>query len=56
MLFRSAGANVVMLDFTPEEYRRHYDIYPGKAQVVTEMDDYLVKLKDDLALLGRPLG
>ncbi|MBN1545340.1 MAG: [FeFe] hydrogenase H-cluster radical SAM maturase HydE [Syntrophaceae bacterium] len=51
-----AGANVVMLDFTPEEYRRHYDIYPGKAQVVTEMDQYLVNLKDDLASLGRSVG
>jgi biotin synthase len=51
-----AGANVVMLDFTPEKYRRHYEIYPGKTQVVTEMDDYLAKLRQDLAAINRPIG
>lgn len=51
-----AGANVVMLDFTPETYRQYYDIYPGKAQVVTEMDQYLVNLKRELAAIGRTAG
>ena len=27
-----SGANVIMPDLTPEEYRRHYEIYPGRAQ------------------------
>lgn len=27
-----AGANVVMPDLTPWEYRRHYEIYPGKVR------------------------
>ncbi len=29
----SAGANVFMPDVTPITYRRHYQIYPGKAQI-----------------------
>lgn len=51
-----AGANVVMLDFTPETYRQYYDIYPGKAQVITEMDHYLTYLKQELAAIGRTAG
>jgi biotin synthase len=52
----TAGANVVMLDFTPEQYRKYYDIYPGKSQVVTEMDHYLSDLKQELAAIGRAVG
>ena len=51
-----SGANVVMLDFTPETYRQYYDIYPGKAQVITEMDQYLTHLKQELAAIGRTAG
>ena len=51
-----AGANVVMLDFTPDQYRRYYDIYPGKTQVVTEMDQYLADLRVELAAIGRSAG
>lgn len=51
-----AGANVVMLDFTPEKYRQYYDIYPGKAQVITELDLYLSTLKQELAAIGRTIG
>lgn len=32
------GANVVMVDMTPERYRFLYDIYPGKAEVVTPQE------------------
>jgi biotin synthase len=52
----NAGANVVMLDFTPEKYRQYYDIYPGKAQVVTELDRYLSNLMQELAAIGRNAG
>jgi biotin synthase len=51
-----AGANVVMLDFTPVKYRRFYDIYPGKARALTEMDTYLPILREELAAIGRPVG
>ena len=30
-----AGANVVMPVLTPEKYRRCYDLYPGKNEVVS---------------------
>jgi len=29
----AAGANVLMLNFTPELYRQYYDIYPGRRRV-----------------------
>jgi len=51
-----SGANVVMLDFTPERYRQYYDIYPGKTQVLTEMDQYLANLKGELDAIGRTAG
>ncbi len=51
-----AGANVVMLDYTPETYRQYYDIYPGKAHVITEMDQYLASLKQELKGIGRTVG
>ena len=31
----AAGANVVMPNLTPEEYRRCYDLYPGKSETVS---------------------
>ena len=27
-----AGANVIMPDMTPQKYREHYEIYPGKTK------------------------
>ena len=51
-----AGANVVMLDFTPEKYRKYYDIYPGKADVVTELDRYLLVLRQEIMSIGRTVG
>lgn len=37
----SAGANVIMLNFTPEPYRQLYEIYPGKRCVNEHWDDYI---------------
>jgi biotin synthase len=31
-----AGANVIMPDITPPNYRQHYQIYPGKAQMAVD--------------------
>lgn len=33
LLALQAGANVVMPDFTPEKYKIHYEIYPGRTDV-----------------------
>jgi len=51
-----AGANVVMLDFTPENYRKHYDIYPGKTYVTKEHDHTLPLLLQELENIGRTTG
>jgi len=51
-----AGANVVMLDFTPENYRKHYDIYPGKTYVTAEQDQTLPLLLRELENIGRTTG
>jgi len=50
------GANVVMLDFTPEEYRKYYDIYPGKTHVAREHDHALELLRQELESIGRITG
>jgi len=50
------GANVVMLDFTPENYRKHYDIYPGKTYVTAEQDQTLPLLLRELGSIGRTTG
>ncbi|MFH1260832.1 MAG: [FeFe] hydrogenase H-cluster radical SAM maturase HydE [Candidatus Micrarchaeota archaeon] len=31
-----AGANSLMINLTPEKYRKHYDLYPGKTGLETE--------------------
>jgi biotin synthase len=51
-----AGANVVMLNFTPQQYRQYYDIYPGKVSVVTELDRYLSDLRQEITSIGRTFG
>lgn len=50
-----AGANVVMPDFTPPEYRQHYEIYPGRGKPVT-VADFLRDLKQDIGRIGRTIG
>jgi biotin synthase len=46
------GANVIMPDMTPETYRRHYEIYPGR----TERKADLKEIKDLILSLGREVG
>jgi len=48
----SAGANVVMPDITPPNYRRHYEIYPGKARVTLDRHT----LTEMISSLGRRIG
>ena len=48
----SAGANVVMPDITPPNYRRHYEIYPGKARVTLDRH----ALNEMISSLGRRIS
>ena len=50
------GANVIMPNLTPPEYRAKYEIYPAKAcvQVATDEGDRLIK--DSIQAIGRRVG
>ncbi len=47
-----AGANVIMPNLTPKQFREKYMIYDGKAQIHDQADQYLKDLKNNLALIG----
>jgi biotin synthase len=51
----SAGANVVMPDFTPPAYRRLYEIYPGR-NIEMDLSDFLKQLYGDIRIIGRKAG
>jgi biotin synthase len=50
------GANVVMPNLTPPEYRRKYEIYPEKAAVNETAEAIHAGIGDLLAELGRTVG
>jgi len=51
----AAGANVVMPDFTPPDYRRLYDLYPGRTSVAEDPLSTLKTLEKELNRCGRTL-
>jgi biotin synthase len=52
----ATGANVVMPDFTPAHYKRHYEIYPGRSRVSSDIGQVLAILEKDLAGINRCIG
>jgi biotin synthase len=50
------GANVLMPNLTPPEYRRLYEIYPGKICVGQPADAHDACLRARIAALGREIG
>ncbi len=52
----SRGANVVMPNLTPPEYRAKYEIYPEKAAVHETAEAIAQSIEDLLAALGRTVG
>ncbi|NLW06363.1 MAG: [FeFe] hydrogenase H-cluster radical SAM maturase HydE [Clostridia bacterium] len=52
----SCGANVIMLNLTPQSVRNKYLIYPQKADMIEKPEAALEKVKKLLAELGRPLA
>jgi biotin synthase len=50
-----SGANVIMPNLTPAEYRRQYEIYPHKAGVQQDAA-YHVVLKQRIRAMGRTVG
>lgn len=57
LLALQRGANVVMPNETPAEYRRLYTIYPNKKRTeASAATSFLEHLRDSLATIGRPLS
>jgi biotin synthase len=50
-----AGANVVMPDFTPDEYKSRYDIYPGRKDI-GRAAEVIGRLENDFHSIGRHIG
>jgi biotin synthase len=50
------GANVIMPNLTPPEYRRKYEIYPGKACVFEAAEQWHEQIKERIRSLGRTIG
>jgi biotin synthase len=52
----SRGANIVMPNLTPREYRALYEIYPGKACVQEDPEDCARCLSRRVEAMGRRIG
>ena len=50
------GANVIMPNLTPPQFRELYSIYPGKADRVEAADQSDRQIRDQIAALGRNVG
>jgi len=50
------GANVVMPNLTPPQYRVHYEIYPAKACIYETAEECNTCLKRRIHALGRKIG
>jgi biotin synthase len=48
-----AGANSVMLNVTPEKYKKLYNIYPNRAQVEESIEEQIKTTLELLYSLGR---
>lgn len=51
-----AGANVVMPNITQNEYRKFYQLYPGKSETNCIGDEFLSDLKKKFASIGREIS
>jgi biotin synthase len=49
----AAGANVVMLNFTPPAYKKLYEIYPGRESSDTSLNQIIKELENIADSLGR---
>jgi len=52
----SRGANVIMPNVTPAQYRRLYEIYPAKASSTETPESTRHTIMQQLAEIGRPVG
>lgn len=50
------GANVIMPNVTLTDYRKHYELYPGKSATGYTPDESLRKVKEKISALGRKIS
>ncbi|MFH1549574.1 MAG: [FeFe] hydrogenase H-cluster radical SAM maturase HydE [Planctomycetota bacterium] len=50
------GANVVMPDITPMKYRKHYSIYPDRADSLQTPEENIASIREIAESLGRPIS
>ena len=50
------GANVIMPNLTPAQYRRLYDIYPDKACLCETAEQCQIHLENQISAIGRKIG
>ncbi len=51
-----AGANVLMPDVTPEEYRQNYEIYPGKTRPPIDMEAIVSLIRSVARVISEDCG
>ncbi len=51
-----AGANIVMPNFTPEPYRQHYFLYPGKPLASAVAAESYAAMRERVLAIGREIG
>ncbi len=51
-----SGANVIMPNITLAEYRKNYELYPGKSATNCVKDDNLSELNNKIASIGRKIS
>ena len=51
-----SGANVIMPNVTLNDYRKFYDLYPGKSSTNVSPDNSLAALRDKIASIGRSIA
>lgn len=51
-----AGANVIMPNVTLTQYRKHYELYPGKSATNYTPDESLRVVKDKISSIGRTVS
>ena len=51
-----SGANVIMPNVTLAQYRKHYELYPGKSSTNITADEGLKAVKDKIASIGREIA
>ena len=51
-----AGANVIMPNVTLTQYRKHYELYPGKSSTNYTPDESLSQVREKIASIGRTVS